>query len=129
MPRVSLISSFLRSVAYRVRPSHLSLLSHQCDFDLSLARGLDYYTGVIFEAVHTTGSSVGSVAGGGRYDELVGMFRCDGEARRGESRCVFAYGIAGTVYETLLLQITSSMVFSLKFFVAVGVFHTCTGMR
>ncbi|XP_039630902.1 histidine--tRNA ligase isoform X1 [Polypterus senegalus] len=61
-------------------------------FDLSLARGLDYYTGVIYEAVltqnqmeaqpqkqqndHSTDEpvSVGSVAGGGRYDGLVGMF-------------------------------------------------------
>ncbi|XP_017758116.1 PREDICTED: histidine--tRNA ligase, cytoplasmic isoform X3 [Eufriesea mexicana] len=44
-------------------------------FDLSLARGLDYYTGVIFEAVLTGGEvTVGSVAGGGRYDNLVGMF-------------------------------------------------------
>ncbi|XP_015776106.1 PREDICTED: histidine--tRNA ligase, cytoplasmic-like [Acropora digitifera] len=55
-------------------------------FDLSLARGLDYYTGVIYEAVLAgeqpdLGKSekgepvgVGSVAGGGRYDNLVGMF-------------------------------------------------------
>ncbi|KRT83394.1 tRNA synthetase [Oryctes borbonicus] len=49
-------------------------------FDLSLARGLDYYTGIIYEAVllgdPAEGSevSVGSVAGGGRYDNLVGMF-------------------------------------------------------
>jgi len=42
-------------------------------FDLSLARGLDYYTGVIYEAV-LTGANVGSVAGGGRYDNLVGQF-------------------------------------------------------
>jgi len=44
-------------------------------FDLSLARGLDYYTGIIYEAVlddPTVG--LGSIAGGGRYDELVGMF-------------------------------------------------------
>ncbi|CAF3336495.1 unnamed protein product [Rotaria sp. Silwood1] len=50
-------------------------------FDLKLARGLDYYTGVIFEAVLTKYQydpqlgddqvAVGSVAGGGRYDELV----------------------------------------------------------
>eukprot|EP00922_Rhytidocystis_sp_ex-Travisia-forbesii_P021683 GHVS01031748.1.p1 GENE.GHVS01031748.1~~GHVS01031748.1.p1 ORF type:complete len:606 (-),score=95.02 GHVS01031748.1:102-1754(-) len=42
-------------------------------FDLSLARGLDYYTGVIFEAV-LLGENVGSIGGGGRYDQLVGMF-------------------------------------------------------
>ncbi|XP_003219937.1 histidine--tRNA ligase, cytoplasmic [Anolis carolinensis] len=57
-------------------------ISDQVSFDLSLARGLDYYTGVIYEAVllqqqndHTEESvGVGSVAGGGRYDGLVGMF-------------------------------------------------------
>ena len=42
-------------------------------FDLSMARGLDYYTGVIYEAV-LVGAEVGSVAGGGRYDGLVGRF-------------------------------------------------------
>lgn len=48
-------------------------------FDMGLARGLDYYTGVIYEAILVTGQTgedgtVGSVAGGGRYDNLVGMF-------------------------------------------------------
>nr|XP_023910664.1 histidine--tRNA ligase, cytoplasmic-like isoform X1 [Quercus suber]XP_023910670.1 histidine--tRNA ligase, cytoplasmic-like isoform X2 [Quercus suber] len=43
-------------------------------FDLSLARGLDYYTGVIFEAVFKGGTQVGSIAAGGRYDNLIGMF-------------------------------------------------------
>lgn len=42
-------------------------------FDFSLARGLDYYTGLIYEAI-LTGSDRGSIAGGGRYDGLVGMF-------------------------------------------------------
>ncbi|EGR34186.1 hypothetical protein IMG5_021010 [Ichthyophthirius multifiliis] len=46
---------------------------HYCVFDLSLARGLDYYTGVIYEAV-LEGAQIGSIAGGGRYDELIGMF-------------------------------------------------------
>ncbi len=41
-------------------------------FDPSLARGLSYYTGPIFEAVHPKLN--GSIAGGGRYDTLVGMF-------------------------------------------------------
>ncbi|XP_009976891.1 PREDICTED: histidine--tRNA ligase, cytoplasmic isoform X2 [Tauraco erythrolophus] len=57
-------------------------ITGKISFDLSLARGLDYYTGVIFEAVllqqendHVEeAASVGSVAGGGRYDGLVGMF-------------------------------------------------------
>jgi histidyl-tRNA synthetase len=43
-------------------------------FDLSLARGLDYYTGLIYEAVLTDTDMVGSIAGGGRYDDLLGMF-------------------------------------------------------
>ncbi|XP_072256784.1 histidine--tRNA ligase, cytoplasmic-like [Pyxicephalus adspersus] len=54
-------------------------------FDLTLARGLDYYTGVIYEAVLLSDKSsqnptvgLGSVAAGGRYDELVGMFDAKG---------------------------------------------------
>ena len=43
-------------------------------FDLSMARGLDYYTGIIYEAVLMEENRVGSVGGGGRYDNLVGMF-------------------------------------------------------
>jgi histidyl-tRNA synthetase len=44
-------------------------------FDLSLARGLDYYTGLIYEVVlNDSSSKVGSIAAGGRYDNLVGMF-------------------------------------------------------
>ncbi|ESQ49838.1 hypothetical protein EUTSA_v10020033mg [Eutrema salsugineum] len=50
-----------------------SKCSHRIVFDLSLARGLDYYTGVIFEAV-CIGAEVGSIAAGGRYDNLIGMF-------------------------------------------------------
>ena len=41
--------------------------------DLSLARGLDYYTGCIFEAV-VPNSGIGSISGGGRYDDLTGVF-------------------------------------------------------
>lgn len=42
-------------------------------FDPTLARGLDYYTGLIFE-IEIEGYSAGSVCGGGRYDNLIGMF-------------------------------------------------------
>jgi len=44
---------------------------HYVSFDLSLARGLDYYTGVIFEGLLTGGLEVGSICGGGRYDGLI----------------------------------------------------------
>ncbi len=43
------------------------------DFDLTLARGLSYYTGAIFE-VKVNKVSIGSVSGGGRYDNLTGVF-------------------------------------------------------
>jgi histidyl-tRNA synthetase len=42
-------------------------------YDRTLARGLDYYTGPVFETVLTDGG-IGSISGGGRYDELIGMF-------------------------------------------------------
>ncbi|GKT24323.1 Histidine--tRNA ligase, cytoplasmic [Aduncisulcus paluster] len=56
---------------------YLKGLGTLCDvtFDLTLARGLDYYTGVVIEAVCLDKDvGVGSIAGGGRYDHLVGMF-------------------------------------------------------
>lgn len=48
-------------------------------FDLSLARGLDYYTGLIYEYVLTSPNNVGSIAAGGRYDNLVGIFSVSGQ--------------------------------------------------
>lgn len=42
-------------------------------FDVSLARGLNYYTGAIFE-VKAKGVQMGSICGGGRYDDLTGIF-------------------------------------------------------
>lgn len=45
----------------------------QLRFDVTLARGLDYYTGAIFE-VKAQGVQVGSIGGGGRYDSLTEMF-------------------------------------------------------
>ena len=47
--------------------------SIKLELDLSLARGLDYYTGCIFEAVIPE-SGIGSVSGGGRYDNLTDIF-------------------------------------------------------
>ena len=42
--------------------------------DLTLARGMDYYTGTIFEIILPDAPQYGSITGGGRYDNLVGMF-------------------------------------------------------
>jgi len=47
------------------------------EFDLSLARGLNYYTGAIFE-VKAFDFSIGSICGGGRYDNLTGIFGMPG---------------------------------------------------
>ena len=42
--------------------------------DLTLARGLNYYTGIIFEAKAPDSVKIGSIGGGGRYDDLTGLF-------------------------------------------------------
>lgn len=97
---IDLVDKLLEDEKLKAVPSAIKglegmkLLLHYCNimglkdvilFDLSLARGLDYYTGVIYEAIlkgndqpstptGDEGSAVGSIAGGGRYDGLVGMF-------------------------------------------------------
>ena len=48
-------------------------LQNEVRLDLSLARGLDYYTGTIFE-VKALDTPMGSITGGGRYDNLTGVF-------------------------------------------------------
>lgn len=52
---------------------NLNLKSSQLQFDISLARGLDYYTGSILE-VKSQDVNIGSIAGGGRYDDLTSVF-------------------------------------------------------
>lgn len=44
------------------------------DLDVTLARGLNYYTGAIFEVAAPKGVAMGSIGGGGRYDDLTGIF-------------------------------------------------------
>ena len=44
------------------------------DLDITLARGLNYYTGCIFEVAAPQGVKMGSIAAGGRYDDLTGIF-------------------------------------------------------
>ncbi|OAQ39055.1 histidine--tRNA ligase [Pedobacter psychrophilus] len=57
--------------------SNFSLQKAKVELDLTLARGLNYYTGCIFE-VKTNEAAMGSIGGGGRYDDLTGMFGKDG---------------------------------------------------
>src|SRR5690554_4646991 len=51
----------------------LGLQNAKLVFDVTLARGLNYYTGAIFE-VKANGVNMGSICGGGRYDDLTGLF-------------------------------------------------------
>ncbi|ARK13012.1 histidine--tRNA ligase [Fibrella sp. ES10-3-2-2] len=55
----------------------LGLADPRVEIDVTLARGLSYYTGAIFE-VKANGVSIGSVSGGGRYDNLTGTFGMPG---------------------------------------------------
>lgn len=52
-------------------------LENELQFDLTLARGLNYYTGAIFE-VKALDVEIGSITGGGRYDNLTGIFGMPG---------------------------------------------------
>ena len=57
--------------------SFLTSLNNEIQLDLTLARGLSYYTGAIFE-VKALDTPRGSIAGGGRYDNLTGIFGMPG---------------------------------------------------
>lgn len=60
-----------------VAGSSLTAASVPLNVDLTLARGLNYYTGIIFE-VKAAGVEIGSIGGGGRYDDLTGLFGVPG---------------------------------------------------
>lgn len=64
-------------------------------FDLTLARGLDYYTGTIFE-VQSAEMEMSSICGGGRYDDLTGIFGLEGVSGVGVS-----FG-ADRIYDVML---------------------------
>ena len=65
----------LDEVEYVIR--HLGSLHNPLELDLTLARGLNYYTGCIFE-VKALDVEIGSITGGGRYDNLTGIFGLPG---------------------------------------------------
>ncbi|MBE0673304.1 MAG: histidine--tRNA ligase [Bacteroidales bacterium] len=65
------------------------------DLDLALARGLNYYTGAIIE-VKSLDTAIGSICGGGRYDDLAGIFGMEGVSGVGVS-----FG-ADRIYDVML---------------------------
>jgi histidyl-tRNA synthetase len=81
LPRLKAQLSTIPSAAEGIREleelflclKNYSIPSHHVIFDLSLARGLDYYTGIIHETV-VEEPKIGSITGGGRYDNLIGLF-------------------------------------------------------
>ncbi|MCD2423901.1 histidine--tRNA ligase [Niabella pedocola] len=58
---------------YIIEKFQISNSESQRSIDVTLARGLNYYTGTIFE-VKALGVQIGSIGGGGRYDDLTGLF-------------------------------------------------------
>lgn len=70
-------------------------LGAELEFDLTLARGLNYYTGSILE-VKSAEVSIGSICGGGRYDDLTGIFGLEGVSGVGIS-----FG-ADRIYDVML---------------------------
>lgn len=68
--------------------------SFRLDFDITLARGLSYYTGAIFE-VKANNVQIGSISGGGRYDDLTGTFGMEGVSGVG-----FSFGVA-RIYDVM----------------------------
>lgn len=63
----------VEEVAYILEVLKSMQLHNEIELDLTLARGLNYYTGAIFE-VKAKDVSIGSITGGGRYDNLTGIF-------------------------------------------------------
>ena len=51
--------------------------SNEYVFDLRISRGLDYYTGMVFETYLASDTKIGSICSGGRYDNLLGQYRRD----------------------------------------------------
>ncbi|ANQ48448.1 histidine--tRNA ligase [Flammeovirga sp. MY04] len=74
--------------------SKLGVNTDKVEFDVTLARGLSYYTGAIFE-VKVNNANMGSISGGGRYDNLTGVFGLEGMSGVG-----FSFGV-DRIYDVL----------------------------
>lgn len=66
----------LRFIISRIK--ELGSRAASIEVDVTLARGLNYYTGAIFEVAAPEGVKMGSIGGGGRYDDLTGIFGLKG---------------------------------------------------
>ena len=73
----------------------------KCFLDFSIVRGIGYYDGTIFEAYDSIGKDIGSIFGGGRYDNLCGIYG---------KRDMPATGVAGGI-ERLILSIERNSLF------------------
>lgn len=90
-----------------------SVPAENYDFDFTMVRGLGYYTGPIFETIITE-PNLGSITGGGRYDDLIGLFRKESLPTTGTSLGIeriidlldilhlYPPGISGTVAQVLV---------------------------
>ncbi len=70
---------FYGSIGYKELTSFLQLLedadiSEYCTFSPGVVRGLDYYTGIVYEVFDTGKENIRSIFGGGRYDDLLSLF-------------------------------------------------------
>jgi histidyl-tRNA synthetase len=85
----------IREIRYVIDRLAILGLTDECELDITLARGLNYYTGTIFE-VKAKEVEIGSICGGGRYDDLTGVFGLPGVSGVGVS-----FG-ADRIYDVLL---------------------------
>lgn len=74
---------------------NFALKDYKVELDLTLARGLSYYTGIILEVKSNNSSIKSSITGGGRYDNLTGFFGMDGVSGVG-----FSFGV-DRIYDVL----------------------------
>jgi histidyl-tRNA synthetase len=87
--------------------------SNRIQYEPTLARGLDYYTGIIIE-VEINGYTVGSVGGGGRYDRLIGMF-----AKNDYPAVGYAFGFDRTIEAMEELNLFPAQLIATKVLITV----------
>ena len=99
----------------------LGITGENTAIDLTMVRGLGYYTGPIFETVITKPDNLGSVQGGGRYDDLIGRFRGQSLPTTGISLGIeriidlmdmldlYPAEISGTVVQTLVTVMNNDL--------------------